>query len=94
MIANFSGGMAGSLSVVFTEMAVQGVEERLFPLSKNRSPRIHKKLLKRHGGEVVRKLQPTMLLFDGTLYVHPALRADMESRLTRHSTARSGCSDN
>lgn len=47
-------------------------EERLFPLSRHRSKRIHKKLVKRFGGEFWKK--PTAYVVGGhTLVVHPAV---------------------
>jgi hypothetical protein len=69
------------LQIVFTPAALEQTEERLFPASKNRSKRIHKKLVKRFGGEF--RMKPTMWLYRraGVVYVHPALRADLEAQM-------------
>jgi hypothetical protein len=44
-----------SLKIVLTPCALKETTERLFPESKNRSKRIRKKLIKRHGGEFRRR---------------------------------------
>ncbi len=54
-----------------------------FPKSKNRSKRIHKKLCKRFGGEFWMK--PGMFRIDDKLYIHPALRPDLEKALKEAS---------
>lgn len=65
--------------VVFTTLALKDSEERLFPISRHRSRRIRKKLLRRHGGEF-RKV-PCMWRAGDVILAHPALRAEIERQL-------------
>lgn len=78
-------------SLIYTVFAVSDTEERLFPASKNRSSRIRKKLLRRYGGEFRRA--PCAYRIGNTLYVHPALRAEIESRFSHASKEESPPSD-
>jgi hypothetical protein len=57
--------------IVLTPHALEKTKERLFPFSKHRSMRMHKKLCKRYGGEFVQK--PTAFFTKDRLYVHPTL---------------------
>ena len=41
----------GAMSVIVSNMALKETTERLFPESRHRSKRTHKKLVKRFGGE-------------------------------------------
>lgn len=59
----------GSLEIVETSMAVTATGERLFPQSRNRSKRIHKKLVRRFGGEYA--LEPGIIAHGNTIYIHP-----------------------
>ena len=52
--------------------------ERLFPASKNRSRRIHKKLVKSFGGEFRQK--PATYRINDTIYAHPAFRSQLEAK--------------
>ncbi|MCD0415705.1 hypothetical protein LOC51_00625 [Rubrivivax sp. JA1024] len=70
----FSAGM----TVIFSRLATKRV--RLFPESRNRSRRIRKKLLKRHGGEFAEA--PAMVVVGDQLYVHPDLKAGIEAQTT------------
>lgn len=67
--------------IIFTAYALKEGDERLFPESKNRSARIRKKLIKRHGG-VFRKV-PCMWEVNGVIYAHPALRGLIEDKFPR-----------
>lgn len=58
--------------IVFTHHALQDSTERLFPASRNRSRRIEKKLIKRHGG-IYRK-QPCMWRVNDIIYAHPSYK--------------------
>jgi hypothetical protein len=64
------------MPIYFTDMALEKTSERLFPESKNRSKRIHKKLVKRFGGEI--RMRPAMFQINGVLYCHPANRPALE----------------
>lgn len=72
------------MQVTILESALETTTERLFPESKNRSRRIHKKLVKRHGGEF--RKRPAAFNVGGRLVMHPAvwerLRAEIERRAT------------
>ncbi len=50
-----SGTTWAGIPVVFDWNCLADTDQRLFPASKHRSARIHKKLVKRFGGEFVRK---------------------------------------
>lgn len=65
--------------VVYSTAALRHTDERLFPESKHRSRRIHKKLVKRHGG-VYRKV-PCMVTHGDTIFCHPALKSRLEHQL-------------
>jgi hypothetical protein len=66
---------AMGLDIVWSPHAVS--RTYLFPPSKNRSKRIHKKLLKRHGGRQVVET-PAMYQIRGTLYAHPSFKERIE----------------
>lgn len=74
------------LRIVFTPMALETTEERLFPASKNRSRRIRKKLIKRFGSEF--RMKPTMWQIGATIYAHPALRASIEAAIPAQQPPR------
>lgn len=76
--------MFGGRQFIVSELAVKDTDERLFPESKNRSRRIHKKLVKRFGG-VFRKepcayQTPQGYIIHPTLYAQLKLRTDVETR--------------
>jgi hypothetical protein len=73
----------GGIQMIVSEVALKESNVRLFPASKNRSARIHKKLVKRFGGEF--KKVPAIWQIEDRLVVHPALmhtvrQAIVESR--------------
>lgn len=70
-----------SMPIIWSAYALKETDERLFPLSKHRSRRIHKKLVKRFGGEF-RKV-PAIFSTPQGLLAHPALRADLEARFVQ-----------
>lgn len=56
-------------------------DERLFPASRHRSRRIHKKLVKRYGGEYRIKHEPVAYVLDGhTLVCHPSIYEELKRR--------------
>lgn len=59
------------LRLIVSTNALETTEERLFPASKHRSRRIHKKLVKRFGGEF-RKV-PAIFRTADTIIMHPAM---------------------
>lgn len=82
----WEGGLYfAGMQIVTSESALETTAERLFPESKNRSRRIHKKLVKRHGGEF--QTRPAAFDVKGRLFMHPAmwarLQAEFEMRVAR-----------
>ena len=75
------------LEIVVSDLALKDSDERLFPQSRHRSRRIHKKLVKRFGGEF-RKV-PCVWRMEGKILMHPTLYAELQQqtaeRLQRHT---------
>lgn len=63
--------MLGGIRLICSEHALQEGNVRLFPTSKNRSARIHKKLVKRFGGEF--KKVPAIWRMGDTFIAHPEM---------------------
>lgn len=62
----------GGVRIVSDPNALKATAERLFPVSRHRSRRTLKKLVKRHGGEY--RMAPAMYQLTPSLIVaHPAL---------------------
>jgi len=59
------------MDVIVSDAALKDGDERLFPESRNRSARIRKKLIKRHGGEF-RKV-PCIYQMGNKLVAHPVM---------------------
>ena len=64
------------LDIIVSDLALKDSDERLFPFSKHRSRRIHKKLIKRFGGEF-RKV-PCIWRMTDKIMMHPALYAELQ----------------
>jgi len=67
---------APAMLLIYSVNALEATEERLFPFSKNRSRRIHKKLVRRFGGEF--RMRPCIFKVNNTLIAHPSFRAEIE----------------
>lgn len=67
--------------IIVTPSALKITDERLFPASRNRSRRIHKKLVKRFGGEF--RTVPGIIEIGDKMYVHPAIEAELKQRMTK-----------
>jgi hypothetical protein len=67
----------GPTRITFSVHALEFTNERLFPESRHRSNRIHKKLVKRFGGEFRR--QPCMWRVGDELIAHPSFKARLEA---------------
>jgi hypothetical protein len=65
--------------IYYSHHALKDSEERLFPFSKHRSKRIHKKLLKRFGGEF--KKIPAIFKTPNGFIAHPFLKSEIERQL-------------
>ena len=59
------------LRLIVSTAALAETQERLFPVSKNRSRRIHKKLVKRFGGEF--RKEPAIFKTADTIIMHPMM---------------------
>lgn len=66
----------GAMQIIYSPHALEATQERTFPESKNRSARIRKKLIKRHGGEF--RMQPCMFRMPTKIIAHPIYRAQIE----------------
>ncbi len=71
------------LTITYSTHALKDTEERLFPDSKNRSKRVRKKLIKRHGGEFRRV--PTIWRIEDKIVAHPSFRSQLEAH-TKETT--------
>ena len=69
----------GGLPIIVSNMALKETTERLFPASRHRSRRVHKKLLKRFGSEF-RKV-PAIWKTPHSIIMHPELYAQMKERI-------------
>lgn len=69
------------LHIFVSEHALKDSDQRLFPESKNRSRRIHKKLVKRFGG-VFRKV-PCCIKTPEGIIMHPALYREFQAEMER-----------
>lgn len=68
--------MFGGTRFVLDLNALAETTGRKFPASRNRSKRIHKKLVKRHGGEFWKK-PAAFKLPNGAILIHPTLYAEV-----------------
>lgn len=64
------------VDVVCDPNCLADTAERNFPASKNRSKRIHKKLIKRYGSEF--KKVPAIFHIQGKIYAHPVRYAELK----------------
>jgi len=69
----------GGLPIIVSNMALKETTERLFPASRHRSRRIHKKLLKRFGSEF--RMVPAIWKTPHSIIMHPDLYAQMKERI-------------
>lgn len=63
--------------VHFSASLLKDSAERLFPVSKNRSKRLHKKLVKRLGSEF--RQVPAMFRVGNDIYAHPTFRERLKA---------------
>ena len=66
------------VSISFLGLCVGDHDRAPVPASKNRSRRIHKKLVKSFGGEFRQK--PATYRINDTIYAHPAFRSQLEAK--------------
>jgi hypothetical protein len=84
MTQSFNG-----LRVIFSEAMMTETLEPNFPFSMNRSKRIHKKLLKRHGYKKVPRMDAVVSQSAGFMVIHPAAW-DALKRMVKERPPREG----
>lgn len=79
-------GTFDGLQIIVSEHALKESDVRLFPASKNRSARIHKKLVKRFGGEF-RKV-PCIFQMGNQILMHPERYQALKDEMRRRQEAQ------
>lgn len=79
--------MFAGVQVIFSDDALETTSERLFPASKHRSRRIHKRLVKRFGGEF-RKI-PAIFKAGNKIIMHPAHKERFLAEIARQNLEQS-----
>lgn len=74
--------------LVFSPHALEATQVRLFAASRHRSRRIHKKLVKRFGGEF--RMQPCIWRMGRRIVAHPAFRAEFERQMLPQKDSTDG----
>lgn len=69
-----------SVRIIYDPRALEETTERLFPASRHRSKRIHKKLVQRFGAEF-RKVPCMWRTSGGTIIAHPSFKPRLEAAL-------------
>lgn len=69
------------VEVIVSNHALKETSERLFPASKHRSKRVHKKLVKRFGGEFYQV--PCIWNMGGKIVMHPDCYAAFRKKMAR-----------
>lgn len=72
--------------MIVSDHALQ-IVGRNFPVSRHRSRRVHKKLLKRYGSEY--RFKPTSWQMSDTLIVHPAIMSELQAKFSVAARERS-----
>lgn len=74
-----AGALLYGLKIMASEYALEETNVRTFPASRHRSRRVHKKLVRRFGGEFLKK--PAIFHTPLGLICHPTLYADLQRRI-------------
>ena len=77
--------MIGDMPIIVSPHAFTLVvtDERQFPASRHRSKRIHKKLIKRYGGEFKVIREPTIWKMLDKIVMHPSLYEEFKRNAKR-----------
>lgn len=67
------------IQIIVSDHCLKDADERLFPISRNRSRRIHKKLVKRFGGEF-RKV-PAIYKTASAICCHPTIYHQLKAEV-------------
>lgn len=78
----------GGINIIFSMNALEATEVRLFPVSRHRSKRLRKKLIKRHGGEF--RMQPCIWQTPIGIVAHPSFRERIDAHLRASKPVDSG----
>lgn len=73
--------MFGGATIIVSENALKDSDVRNFPVSRHRSARLHKKLVKRYGGEF-RKVGCIYRIGD-QMIMHPTIYADFQQQMAQ-----------
>lgn len=76
----------GGMRIIYSTHALRETKDRLFPQSRHRSRRIHKKLVRRFGGEF-RKV-PAIWQTADTIIAHPSFQREIENATVTASSSR------
>lgn len=68
--------MLNGIPLIVSDLALEKTAVRNFPESRHRSARIHKKLVKRHGGEY--RMKPCMFKTPQGYLCHPAIFPELK----------------
>jgi len=69
------------MQIVIDDKVLASTSEFLFPPSRHRSRRIHKKLVKRFGGEV--RMKPACWKIGDKLYIHSTIWSELQKHVHR-----------
>jgi hypothetical protein len=78
--------MFNGCRVVVSEAALAETTERNFPLSRHRSRRVHKKLVKRFGGEF--RKEPAIFQTPDSFIMHPTRWVEVEREMRRRNAVQ------
>lgn len=79
--------MIAGMQIIVSEHALKETDVRLFPASRNRSKRIHKKLVKRFGGEFQKV--PCIYRIGDKWIAHPVMYERIRSEIAATTRQRS-----
>lgn len=75
--------VGAGIEIVVSKHALRDTDKRLFPVSKHRSKRIHKKLIKRFGGEFIK--EPCIWRRGDKIVMHPECYTAFQKEMARRN---------
>jgi hypothetical protein len=81
----------GGIRLFVSDFCLKDTTDRMFPVSKNRSARIRKKLVRRFGGEFRRV--PCIWQTPDAIFAHPTLYAEIVRQLDARASRLSPTGD-
>lgn len=73
--------MYNGVRIIYDPLILADTEVRTFPISRHRSARIRKKLIKRYGGEFKREPAIFHDQVRNVFYAHPSFKAEIEAKV-------------